>query len=55
MGILAYGARRVHPLPRAERRKVALVSLGQWAVVTGRGWLVQAVHRALKWEGLTNV
>jgi len=28
-------------------RKIDLVTLGAWAIATGRGWLVQAVHVAL--------
>jgi hypothetical protein len=33
-------------------RKTLLLELGEWAVITGRRWLVQAVHAALEWEGL---
>jgi hypothetical protein len=34
------------------RRKADLVALGNWAVDTGRGWLVRAVHAAIECEGL---
>jgi hypothetical protein len=38
--------------PSRHYRKSELVILGQCALVTGRGWLVNAVHRALDQEGL---
>jgi hypothetical protein len=38
----------------AVHRKRTLVDLGQWALVTGRGWLVHAVHAALVREGLAH-
>jgi hypothetical protein len=38
--------------PFRHYRKSDLVTLGQWALVLGRGWLVRAVHRALDQEGL---
>jgi hypothetical protein len=34
-------------------RKADLVALENWAVATGRGWLVRAVETALASEGLT--
>jgi hypothetical protein len=33
-------------------RKTTLVTLGLWALTTGRGWLVQAVDAAIEREGL---
>jgi hypothetical protein len=42
-----------HPTPR-HHRKHHLVTLGVWAMATGRGWLVTAVQRALVREGLTH-
>jgi hypothetical protein len=42
-----------HPTP-ANHRKHDLVTLGGWAMATGRGWLVTAVQRALVREGLTH-
>jgi hypothetical protein len=42
-----------HRSPR-HHRKHALVTLGEWAMATGRGWLVTAVQRALVREGLTH-
>jgi hypothetical protein len=38
--------------PYRHYRKSGLVTLGCWAFVTSRGWLVYAVHRALDEEGL---
>jgi hypothetical protein len=38
--------------PIRHYRKSDLVTLSQSALVTGRGWLVRAVHRALDEEGL---
>jgi hypothetical protein len=38
--------------PSRHYRKSDLVIVGCWALVTGRGWLVNAVHRALDQEGL---
>jgi hypothetical protein len=38
-----------------HHRKHDLVTLGVWAMVPGRGWLVTAVHRALVREGLRHV
>jgi len=38
--------------PLRHDRKSDLVTLGLWVLATGRGWLVRAVHRALKEEGL---
>jgi hypothetical protein len=40
-----------HPLHDVQRKR-DLVELGLWAVVTGRGWLVRAVHAALVQEDL---
>jgi hypothetical protein len=40
--------------PSRHYRKSDLVTLGCWALATGRGWLVTAVHRALNQEGLTH-
>jgi hypothetical protein len=40
-----------HCLPR-HYRKSDLVTLGCWALVTARGGLVRAAHRALEEEGL---
>jgi hypothetical protein len=37
---------------RNSIRKVTLVALGQWAVLTGCGWLVQAVDASIEREGL---
>jgi hypothetical protein len=42
-------------LPRKTfdaQRKTLLVTLGHWAILTGRGWLVRAVHAAIEREGL---
>jgi hypothetical protein len=39
---------------RLSQRKVHLVDLGLWALTTGRGWLVHAVHAALVREGLAH-
>jgi 1,2-phenylacetyl-CoA epoxidase catalytic subunit len=39
----------------AAQPKSDLVSLAQWAVTTGRGWLVRAVGAALQREGLCHV
>jgi diketogulonate reductase-like aldo/keto reductase len=39
-------------LTRDRQRKTTLVALGTWAFLTGRGWLVRAVHAALEREGL---
>jgi hypothetical protein len=33
-------------------RKADLIALGSWAVITGRRWLVRAVHAAIEREGL---
>ena len=38
--------------PSRHHRKSDLVTLGLWALATGRGWLVRAVHWALEEEGL---
>ena len=38
--------------PIRHYRKSDLVTLSQSALVTSRGWLVRAVHRALDEEGL---
>jgi hypothetical protein len=43
--MIAHASSRYH-------RKSELVALGQWALATGRGGLVRAVHRALEEEGL---
>jgi hypothetical protein len=37
-----------------RERKQQLVSLGLWAMNAGEGWLVKAVQRALRQEGLTH-
>jgi len=48
----------MHPMLSHHRpnrqRKADLVAIGQWAIVTGRGWLVHAVHAALVREGLVH-
>jgi hypothetical protein len=33
-------------------RQTTLVTLGVWALTTGRGWLIQAVDVAIQREGL---
>jgi hypothetical protein len=38
--------------PIRHYQKSDLVTLGQWALATGRGWLERAVHRALTEEGV---
>jgi hypothetical protein len=38
----------------SAQRKAALVGSGQWAVMTGCGWLVRAVEATLEREGLRN-
>jgi hypothetical protein len=41
-----------HSTQADHSRKAALVAMGAWALATGRGWLVNAVHAALVGEGL---
>jgi hypothetical protein len=43
-----------HPNPKVTR-KATLVALGQWALATGRVWLVLAATKALRKEGLSRV
>jgi hypothetical protein len=44
------------PHPRHNiQRKSTLIALGHWAILTGRGWLVRAVHAAIEREGLCHV
>jgi hypothetical protein len=42
----------LHSRLSTTTRKADLVALGDWAVTSGRGWLVHAVHAALQREGL---
>jgi hypothetical protein len=42
----------LNPIAHGYPRKTTLVDLGLWAVTTGRGWLVRAVHAAIEREGL---
>ncbi len=44
-----------HSTQADHSRKAALVAMGAWALATGRGWLVNAVHAALVGEGLIDV
>jgi hypothetical protein len=42
----------VHSTPLERKR--ARISLGLWAMRTGRGWLGHMIYRALVREGLTH-
>ena len=47
--------RCTHMIPRCPtrvQRKHDLIDIGQWAIATGRGWVVRAVHAAIRREGL---
>jgi hypothetical protein len=43
---------KLKPCSRAHRRKVMLVELGLWGLLTGRGWVVRAAEAAIAREGL---
>jgi hypothetical protein len=48
----AGGYTLLHSCASITQRKADLVAFGNWAVITGRGWLVRAVETALAREGL---